>query len=160
MNKQTEMRIITDYGLPSKRWARRRLIEHRGKVLKRLYIGTRQKEKALGKLGISSNSGKTFLWWNAYEGDMQTAFNLATEVSAAWDCINHRWATYVKYVNGGGTWYGVPEMKKERRKELRKCRSLPLQYYQQMGEDEDWTVSPDAQVSFKVPNYMTNLHFS
>ena len=160
MNKQTEMRIITDYGLPSKRWARRRLIEHRGKVLKRLYIGTRQKEKALGKLGISSSKGVTFIWSDSYKGDLQTVFTLANEISSAWDFINHRWATYVKYVNGGGTWYAVPEEKKERRKELRRWRSLPLHYYQQMAEDEDWTTSPKVQVSFKVPNYMTNLQFT
>lgn len=160
MNKKEEMQMIIDYGLPSKRWARRRMIEHRGKVLKQLYIGTRQKEKALGNLGISSNNGKTFLWWNAYEGDMQTAFTLAIEVSSAWSYINHRWATYVKYANGGGTWYAVPEEKKERRKELRRWRSLPLHYYEQIAEDEGWTATSDVQVYCKVPNYMTNLHFT
>ena len=153
------MQMITAYGLPSKRWMRRRLIEHRGKVLKQLYLRTRQKEKVLGKLGISSNSGKTFLWWNGYKDEMQSVFTLANEVSAAWDFINHRWVIYVKYVNGGGTWYAIPEMKKERRKELRKWRSLPLQHYQQIADDEDWTISSDVQVSFKVPNYMTNLQF-
>ena len=77
MNKQTEMRMITDYGLPSKRWARSRLLEHRGKMLKQLYIGTRLKEKTLGKLGISSIKGVTFIWSDSYKGDMQTAFTLA-----------------------------------------------------------------------------------
>lgn len=154
------MQMITDYGLPSKRWTRSRLLEHRGKVLKQLYLHTRQKEKALGKLGISSSKGVTFIWSDGYNGDMQSAFTLATEVSAAWDFINHRWADYVKYVNGGGTWYAVPEEKKERRKELRKWRSLPLQCYQQIAEEEqEWTATPDVQVSFKVPNYMTNLQF-
>ncbi len=157
MNKKEEMQIMLEYRLPSKRWMRRRLVEHRGKVLKQLYIGTRQKEKALGKLGISSNKGVTLIWSDGNKGDMLSAFTLATEVSAAWSYINYRWSDYVKYVNGGGTWYAVPEMKKERRKELRKWRSLSLQYYQQMAEDEDWTTSPDVQVSCKVPNYMTNL---
>lgn len=152
------MQMITDYGLPSKRWIRKRLVEHRGKVLKQLYLRTRLKEKALGQLGISSSKGVTLICSDGYEGDIQKNVTLANEVSAAWDYINHRWATYVKYVNGGGTWYAIPEQKKERRKELRRWRSLPLQHYEQIADEEqEWATPSDIQISCKVPNFMTNL---
>ncbi len=43
---------------------------------------------------------------------------------------------YVKYVKGGGTFFHIPMIKKERRKYLRKFRLKQLSYYIQTYEEE------------------------
>ncbi len=43
---------------------------------------------------------------------------------------------YIKYVKGGGTFFYIPMLKKERRKSLRKFRLKQLAHYIQIYEEE------------------------
>ena len=152
------MQIIVDYGLPSKRRTRRRLIEHRGKVLKHLYQVNRLREKELTKLHVTVDPWSSKFIWDESRGDYSRVMELRNQVSATWRHLHRHWATYVKYVNGGGTWYLVPMEKKERRKDLRKWRLHQLSEYEQIADDEaELDVLPDIQVSSMIPNYSTKI---
>lgn len=152
------MQIIVDYGFPSKRRTRRRLIEHRGKVLKHLYQVNRLREKELTKMHVSVDPWSSKLIWDESKGNYSHIMALKEQVSATWRHLHNHWAAYVKYVNGGGTWYLVPMEKKERRKDLRKWRQQPLVEYEQIADDEaEWGVYPDIQVFSKIPNYSTKI---
>jgi len=157
MDKQEEMQIIVDYGLPSKRRTRRRLIEHRGKVLKHLYQVNRLWEKELTKMHVTVDPWTSKFIWDESRGDYSHVMILKEQVSATWRHFHSHWAAYVKYVNGGGTWYLVPMEKKERRKDLRKWRTLPLYFYEQISEDyQERSVYYGLQVFSKIPNYYNN----
>lgn len=152
------MQIIVDYGLPSKRRTRRRLIENRGKALKHLYQVNRLREKELSKMHVSVDPWSSKLIWDESKGNYSHIMALKEQVSATWRHLHSHWAAYVKYVNGGGTWYLVPMEKKERRKDLRKWRRQPLVEYEQIADDEaEWGVYPDIQVFSKIPNYSTKI---
>lgn len=152
------MQIMLDYGLPSKRRTRRRLIEHRGKVLKHLYQVNRLREKELTKLHVTVDPWTSKFIWDESRGDYPHVMAIKEQVSATWRHLHSHWAIYVKYVNGGGTWYLVPMEKKERRKDLRKWRLRPLREYEQIACDEtEWDVSPGIQVSSKIPNYSKKI---
>ena len=158
MDRQEEMQIIMDYGLPSKRRTRRRLIEHRGKVLKHLYQVNRLREKELTKLHVTVDPWSSKFIWDESRGDYSRVMELGNQVSDTWRHLHSHWATYVKYVNGGGTWYLVPMEKKERRKALRKWKLKPLWAYEQNAHDEaEWDVYPDIQVFSKIPNYSKKI---
>ena len=157
MDRQEEMQIIMDYRLPSKRRTRRRLIENRGKVLKHLYQQNRLMEKELTKMHVSIDLWSSKIIWDESRGDYSHVMELGKQVSATWRHIHSHWATYVKYVNGGGTWYLVPMEKKKRRKALRKWRTLPLYFYEQISEDyQGRSVYSGLQVFSKIPNYYNN----
>lgn len=158
MDKQEEMQIMLDYGLPSKRRTRRRLIESRGKALKHLYQVNRLREKELSKMHVSVDLWSSKIICDESRGDYSHIMALKEQVSATWRHLHNHWAAYVKYVNGGGTWYLIPMEKKERRKDLRKWRLRPLKEYEQIACDEaEWDVSPGIQVSSKIPNYSTKI---
>ena len=158
MDKQVEIQLILDYGLPSKRRTRRRHIEHRGKVLKHLYQVNRLREKELSKMHLTVDLWTSKIIWDESRGDYSRVMELGNQVSATWRHLHSHWATYVKYVNGGGTWYLVPMEKKERRKALRKWRLQPLVEYEQIADDEaEWDVFPRIQVFSKIPNYSTKI---
>ena len=158
MDRQEEMQIIMDYGLPSKRRTRRRLIEKRGKVLKHLFQVNRLREKELSKMHVTVDLWTSKIIWDESRGDYSRVMELGNQVSTTWRYLHHHWATYVKYVNGGGTWYLVPMEKKERRKALRKRRFKPLREYEQIADDEaEWGMFPGIQVSSKIPNYSTKI---
>ena len=147
-----------DYRLPSKRRTRRRLIENRGKVLKHLYQQNRLMEKELTKMHVSIDLWSSKIIWDESRGDYSRVMELGNHISATWRYLHHHWATYVKYVNGGGTWYLVPMEKKARRKGLRKWRFRPLREYEQIADDgAEWGVYPDIQVFSKIPNYSTKI---
>lgn len=152
------MQIIVDYRLPSKRRTRRRLIENRGKALKHLYQVNRLREKELSKMHVTVDPWSSKFVWDEIRGDYSLVMALKEQVSTTWRCFHGHWATYVKYVNGGGTWYLVPMEKKERRKDLRKWRLRPLREYEQIADDEaEWGVFPGIQVSSKFPNHSTKI---
>lgn len=158
MDKQEEMQIIMDYRLPSKRRTRRRLIENRGKVLKHLFQVNRLREKELSKMHITVDPWTSKIIWDESRGDYSHIMQLKEQVSATWRHLHSHWATYVKYVNGGGTWYLVPMEKKERRKDLRKWRLRPLREYEQIADDNaEWDVLPGIQVISKIPNYSKKI---
>ena len=158
MDKQVEIQLILDYGLPSKRRTRRRHIEHRGKVLKHLYQVNRLREKELSKMHLTVDLWTSKIIWDESRGDYSRVMELGNQVSATWRHLHSHWATYVKYVNGGGTWYLVPMEKKERRKALRKWRLQPLVEYEQIADDEaEWDVFPRIQVFSNIPNYSTKI---
>lgn len=157
MDKQEEMQIMLDYGLPSKRRTRRRLIESRGKALKHLYQVNRLREKELSKMHVSVDPWSSKFIWDESRGDYSHIMELKEQVSATWRHLHSHWATYVKYVNGGGTWYLVPMEKKVRRKALRKWRTLPLYCYEQISEDnQERYACSGLQVFSKIPNYYNN----
>jgi hypothetical protein len=158
MDRQEEMQIIMDYRLPSKRRTRRRLIENRGKVLKHLYQQNRLMEKELTKMHVSIDLWSSKIIWDESRGDYSRVMELGNHISATWRYLHHHWATYVKYVNGGGTWYLVPMEKKARRKDLRKWRLQPLREYEQIADDgAEWDVYPDIRVFSKIPNYSKKI---
>ena len=158
MDKQEEMQIMLDYGLPSKRRTRRRLIESRGKALKHLYQVNRLREKELSKMHVTVDPWSSKIIWDESRGDYSHIMQLKEQVSATWRHLHNHWAAYVKYVNGGGTWYLVHMEKKERRKDLRKWRQQPLVEYEQIADDEaEWGVFPGIQVSSNIPNYSTKI---
>ncbi len=158
MDRQEEMQIIMDYRLPSKRRTRRRLIEHRGKVLKHLYQVNRLREKELSKMHVTVDPWTSKFIWDESRGDYSRVMELGNQVSATWRHLHSHWATYVKYVNGGGTWYFIPMEKKERRKDLRKWRQQPLVEYEQIADDEgELDVFPNIQVFSKFPNYSKKI---
>ena len=158
MDKQVEIQLMLDYGLPSKRRTRRRLIEHRGKVLKHLYQVNRLREKELFKMHVTVDLWTSKILWDESRGDYSRVMELKEQVSATWRHLLNHWATYLKYVNGGGTWYLVPMEKKERRKALRKWRLQPLREYEQIADDEtEWGLFPGIQVYSKIPNYSTKI---
>ena len=91
-------------------------------------------------------------------GDYSLIMALKEQVSATWRHLHNHWAAYVKYVNGGGTWYLVPMEKKARRKDLRKWRQQPLVEYAQIADDKaEWGLFPGIQVSSKIPNYSKKI---
>jgi hypothetical protein len=158
MDKQEEMQIIVDYGLLSKRQTRRRLIENRGKVLKHLFQVNRLREKELTKLHVTVDPWTSKFIWDESRGDYSHVMALKEQVSATWRHLHSHWAAYVKYVNGGGTWYLVPMEKKERRKALRKWRLKPLWEYEHIAFDEaELNVFPGIQVYSKIPNYSSKI---
>lgn len=158
MDKQEEMQIMLDYGLPSKRRTRRRLIENRGKALKHLFQVNRLREKELSKMHVTVDPWTSKFIWDECRGDYSHIMALKEQVSATWRHLHGHWATYVKYVNGGGTWYLVPMEKKERRKDLRKWRLRPLREYEQIADDNaEWDVLPGIQVISKIPNYSKKI---
>lgn len=158
MDKQVEIQLMLDYGLPSKRRTRRRLIENRGKALKHLYQVNRLREKELSKMHVTVDLWSSKIIWDESRGGYSHIMTLKEQVSATWRHLHSHWATYVKYVNGGGTWYLVPMEKKERRKALRKWRLRPLRKYEQIADDEaEWGVFPDIQVFSKIPNYSKKI---
>ena len=158
MDKQEEMQIMSDYGLLSKRRTRRRLIENRGKALKHLYQQNRLMEKELSKMHVTVDPWSSKFIWDESRGDYSRVMELGNQVSATWRHLHGHWATYVKYVNGGGTWYLVPMEKKERRKDLRKWRLRPLREYEQIADDNaEWDVLPGIQVISKIPNYSKKI---
>ena len=149
---------MSDYGLLSKRRTRRRLIENRGKALKHLYQQNRLMEKELSKMHVTVDPWSSKFIWDESRGDYSRVMELGNQVSATWRHLHGHWATYVKYVNGGGTWYLVPMEKKERRKDLRKWRLRPLREYEQIADDNaEWDVLPGIQVISKIPNYSKKI---
>jgi len=56
----------------------------------------------------------------------------------------------LKYVHGGGTYFYTPMKKKERRKNLRKFRQLPLGHFIEIYEEEKQFL-PSAQHSCATP---------
>ena len=79
------------------------------------------------------------LWYsfNGSVGDMDYFLQLRDEALRIERLIyNKEYKRFVKYVKGGNMFFYTPMKKKERRKELRKSKQLPIEHFVQLYEDD------------------------
>ncbi len=79
------------------------------------------------------------LWYsfNGPVGDIDYFLQLRDEALRIERLIyNKEYKRFVKYVKGGNTFFYTPMKKKERRKELRKSKQLPIEHFVQLYEDD------------------------